>query len=382
MAELMALHEKFADQGLVIIVIQPDWGVASVEDWQAHALRREEWGGRALPFRIALDGGGPTSIAGSDAKGPAATHAAFGVQGSRHGWALQPVNLLIGPNGKVLAGWDFPWGLQRELEGRMGVKAKVPDSRLRFDRHYALADGQILKRVGPPYPAERADYLFYSSPGMRPDRQRCEVFYWDGRLRPWGGMGITSLQQVLGFVLRFGSGELDGPAELLNTPIPGDWVVRQGAPKTDLLKALEKILTTELQKPIHFTARQVEREVIVAAGTYRFHPLGDLQKEQAVHLGTGSFPSDEGGGGSGSLRQMLDWLGDRVGRLVIDETEPYNGMIEWRDHLARTMNEIASGSESGRELLKRLLDNVSKQSSLTFRQERRKVTIWTVSDNL
>jgi hypothetical protein len=261
----------------------------------------------------------------------------------------------------------------------MGVKAKVPAWRLRFDKHYALVDGQILKRVGPPYPPERSDYLFYRSFGGRPDLQHSEVFRWDGRLRHSGTMTTNTLQHVLGLVLNFRRGEFDGPSQLLNKSIPGDWITRQGASKTDELMALEKILANELKKSFHFTPREIEREVIITAGRYQFHALGGLAKEHAVHLGTGSFPSNEGGGGSGSLGEMLDWLGDRVGRLVIDETEPSNEMIVWRDHLVKTMHEIASSSDSGRAVLNRLLENVSKQTSLTFRQERRKVVVWTVS---
>ncbi len=379
MAQLMALHEKFADQGLVIIVLQRDWGVASVEDWQAQRPRAEEWGNRPLPFRMALDGGGPTPIEGTDARGPGATHAAFGVQESRQGWRLQAVNLLVGPDGKVVRGVDSPWTLERELEARMGVKAKVPAWRRRFDQKYALADGQILKRVGPPYPPERSDYLLSTSRGWRPDAQRSEVFRWDGRLHPWGSMGTNQLQDVLGFVLKLRRGEFDGPAGLLDTPVPGDWIVRQGALKPDLLRALETILAGELKRPIHFTRSEVERDVIVAGGQYRFHPLGDRPQERAVHLGTESLPPDGGGGGSGSLREMLDWLGDRAGRVVIDETQSSNEAIQWRDHLAGAMNEMASDTQAGRELVGRLLENVSKQTSLTFRLERRKVGVWLVS---
>jgi WD40 repeat protein len=379
MGELMALHEKFAEQGLTIIMIQRDWGVVSVEEWQARAPRREEWGGRALPFQIALDGGGPTPIEGTEANGPGATHAAFGVQESRQGWRLRAVNLLIGPDGKVLKGLDSPWTLERDLEGRMGVKAKIPAWRLRFDKQYALVDGQILRRVGPPFPPERTDYLFYLRRGGRPDPESAEVFQWDGRLHHWGSMRTNSLEQVLGFVLKLRRGEFDGPAELLNMRVPGDWIISQGASKTEELKALEKILADELKKPIHFTRREIEREVIVATGRHQFHPLGDLPNERAIHRGTESLPPNEGGGGSGSLREMLDWLGNRVSRLVIDETESSNEMVQWSDHLARTMNEIASDTESGRDLLKRLLENVSKQTSLTFHQERRKVSVWLVS---
>jgi hypothetical protein len=76
---------------------------------------------------------------------------------------------------------------------------------------------------------------------------------------------------------------------------------------------------------------------------------------------------------------MLDWLGNRVGRLVIDETGSPNETVQWRDHLARPMNEIAADTAAGRKLLKRVLENVTKQTSLTLHQERRKVTLWFVS---
>jgi WD40 repeat protein/beta-lactamase regulating signal transducer with metallopeptidase domain len=380
MAELMALHEKFAEQGLVIIAIQPNWGVTTVENWQARAIRQREWGDRALPFRVALDGGGATLIAGTDAKAQGATYAAFGVQDSRHGTRLQPINLLIGPDGKVLAGFDQPRSLERELEARMGVKAKVPAWRDRFDGHYALADGQVLKHVGPPYPPERSDYLLYSSRGGPLDPDSSQVFQWEGRLRHWGGMGMHRLEDVLRFVLKLRRGEFDGPAELLTMPIAGDWIIRPGASKTDLLKSLETILADELKKPIHFVPRDVEREVIVAKGRFQFHPLGDLPNERFVHLGTESLVAEDGGGGgSGSLTEMLDWLGNRVSRLAIDETGSPNERVQWRDHLARPMNEIAANTDEGRALLKRLLENVAKQTSLTFHHERRKVRVWFVS---
>ena len=124
----------------------------------------------------------------------------------------------------------------------------------------------------------------------------------------------------------------------------------KGASKADQLKALETIVADGLKKSIHFTRREVEREVIVATGRYQFHPLGGLPNERAVHLGTESLPSEDGGGGgSGSLAKMLDWLGNRIGRLVIDETESSNERVQWRDHLARSMNEIASDTEAGRD---------------------------------
>jgi hypothetical protein len=76
---------------------------------------------------------------------------------------------------------------------------------------------------------------------------------------------------------------------------------------------------------------------------------------------------------------MLDWLGNRVSRLVIDETGSSNESVQWRNHLARSMNEMALDTDEGRELLKRLLEIVSKQTSLTLHQERRKLRVWFVA---
>jgi hypothetical protein len=65
----------------------------------------------------------------SGAMAPGATYAAFSVQSGRRGQALQPVNLLIGPNGRVVMGIDSPWSLEKELEAVIGAKAKVPAAR-------------------------------------------------------------------------------------------------------------------------------------------------------------------------------------------------------------------------------------------------------------
>ena len=378
MSHMVGLHQKFADQGLVIIAVQPDWGIATVKEWQAHASRQREWGDRALPFRIALDGGGKTPIAQTGTVAPSATFAAFGVQNGRGGLALQPVNLLIGPDGRVLMGVDSPWSLERELEARMGVKAKVPGWRDRFERRYALADGQVLKRVGPPYPPERADYLLAESRPWQNDSAHSEVFRWDGHLHSWAQSGACRLEDVLGsIVLDLRRSEFEGPADLLNLPVPGDWVIRPGPSKADGLLALEKILADELKTPIHFTPREVEREVIVAKGRYRFQAIGDVAGERAVHLATDALnTTGGGGGGSGSLREMLDWIGDRTRRLVIGKTESSNEGVQWHDHLMYQVEEIRAESDSGRGLRRRLLENVSKQTSLTFREERRKVKVW------
>jgi len=99
MPALMKLHDKFKDKGLVIIAVHDD-SADSIEDMdrKLETVRNAPWagwGGRDLPFLIALDGGGPTRIKYSSATARGATTAAYGI----HSF---PTTLAIGRDGRVV----------------------------------------------------------------------------------------------------------------------------------------------------------------------------------------------------------------------------------------------------------------------------------------
>lgn len=81
MPELMQLHDKYKGDGLVIIAVHDD-SVASVAemDEKLQGAVKSQWGGRPLPFPIAIDGGGPTSIPGTNKTISGATFAAYGIE--------------------------------------------------------------------------------------------------------------------------------------------------------------------------------------------------------------------------------------------------------------------------------------------------------------
>lgn len=101
MPALMALHDEFNEKGLEIIALHDD-SVASMTELESKLaeLRERAWEGRALPFRIALDGGGETLIEGTDINARGATTAAYGIRSF-------PTTLLIDRDGK-LAGEIHP----------------------------------------------------------------------------------------------------------------------------------------------------------------------------------------------------------------------------------------------------------------------------------
>lgn len=96
MPELMELHEKYKDDGLVIIAVHDDStdSIATMEEKLAEP-RRKHWGGKDLPFLVALDGGGECPIEGTDNTASGATTAAYGIN-------TFPTQILIGRDGKVI----------------------------------------------------------------------------------------------------------------------------------------------------------------------------------------------------------------------------------------------------------------------------------------
>ena len=96
MPELVKLHDKYKDKGLVIVAVHND-SVDSISemDLKLQKARKEYWGGRDLPFLIALDGGGETRVAGTGHTVRGATTAAYYVNS-------YPTTFIIGRNGNVL----------------------------------------------------------------------------------------------------------------------------------------------------------------------------------------------------------------------------------------------------------------------------------------
>jgi thiol-disulfide isomerase/thioredoxin len=115
MPNLMALHDKYKDRGLVIIAVHDD-SVDSIEemDRKLPEAREKAWSGRALPFLVALDGGGQTRVAGTGTFASGATTAAYFVNSF-------PTTLVVGPDGKVVRVVKlYEEGAQAELEQLVG----------------------------------------------------------------------------------------------------------------------------------------------------------------------------------------------------------------------------------------------------------------------
>ncbi len=96
MPELMTAHDKYKDQGLVVIAVHDDSVESIAEmDQRLEKVRAEIWKGRDMPFLVALDGGGETRVEGRKGTARGATTAAYGINSF-------PTTVLIDREGNVV----------------------------------------------------------------------------------------------------------------------------------------------------------------------------------------------------------------------------------------------------------------------------------------
>ena len=175
--------------------------------------------------------------------------------------------------------------------------------------------------------------------------------------------------------------EYDGPKELLEIELPGDWIIRDEVSQETKLRALEQLIVRELGRHIKFKKRTIERDVIVAVGHFKFRPPPETSENKTVHLYADEHGHDEGGGGgtADSVNDFLLRLGSRVDMPVVDHTEPSNIKIPYSHHRSSYLKRIKDNAEKSRKL-DTLLINLTRQTELQFRIERQPVEVWFVTE--
>jgi hypothetical protein len=188
--------------------------------------------------------------------------------------------------------------------------------------------------------------------------------------------GGTELLTLLTFLVGDSPQEIEGDPKLLQRPITGDFIVREGASREKVTSRLEEILRRECGLQLKLTFRQVERKVTVAHGRYRFTPLPGRAADQAenqIELYGKQLYGDGSPGGGGDFRQFLKGTGLFLGHRVVGEVEgaPTAGMT-WRYHRRSPATEEQTKEDTDP---KGVLKHVSEQTGLTFKEETRRVAV-------
>jgi RNA polymerase sigma factor (sigma-70 family) len=267
---------------------------------------------------------------------------------------------------------------------------------------YALADGEVLKRVTPPYPAARAEYLkaqsLFAGDNPPPADDWIMTVRWDGkRAEPWSfsiatddGQGKKAGHSVIGLIGYLAGVEpveVDAPQEIKQPDaageyvLPGvcDFVVRKGAAAEKVIPRLREVLKKDYGLDLSMTFEQQEREVVVARGQFKPAPLEGREKNR-VEVYAKQLVEDNhfGGGGSGTLAELLTAVGNFVGKQIVNETEAApKTTVSWRYHY-RDGPGVTEQNRAEDVDPDAVLKNVAVQTGLTFKTETRKVRVLVV----
>lgn len=391
---LTKLHEEFSEAGLVVIGIYNCESMKQLEERFREGS--EKHGGEPnVPFRLAVDGGKGRVVEGTDWQVPGATYAAYDIKG-------YPTTVLIDQEGKVAETLNLSRARDK-LESMLGLKAESERRvwKQRFEQVYRLDEAQILKRIAPPFILERKEFLVNerrSQAQQDPQEPAVMVFHW---MDNQAYLSYTlehrsfSLSNLVQYILHIGDprvwwiesknhlGNPEGPDQLLDTELSGDWILRDDVPAQAKVQAIEKLFADEFGRHIHIRKRTVERDVIVATGQFKFSPV---YSDEAIVMFADEDDSVRKKGetvmsGTNTVSEFLQQLGWLVSLLVIDRTQiTEDTRIEYRAHLSwPSLRRVTNLSEK-KDKLRFFLDTLSRQTNLQFVITREPVEVWLVTE--
>jgi beta-lactamase regulating signal transducer with metallopeptidase domain len=262
----------------------------------------------------------------------------------------------------------------------------APDWLARFRAVYQLDKDQALRRIAPPFIPERKEYWLNEMKMQSEPSSLTLMFSWDGTLKR-RGIGLVEqmqdLHSILCYILGLKTYEYEGPSELLDLKLPGDWIIRDDVSQEVKLEALEQILTGELGRAIHIEKQTVERQVVVVTGRFEYRDLPEKANDRRVYLYINKLDKPGGGSGGGgtSLIGLLEKTADCANIPVINNTETSNltNIAYYRHHSARPLRRMESSPQKT-ELLKTFFKNLSQQTELRFELAMQPVEVWVISE--
>lgn len=253
------------------------------------------------------------------------------------------------------------------------------DWKSRFNQVYALADGQIVKLVAPPFIRERQAFWdneqhHQGGGSWKLPPEASFSMEWDGSAAHW--TSLTLAKQDLGMLLQV-AGHLKGweidSSLPLALPFQGDWVTRKGASPQQVFDAAGTLVSARIGRSVHFEKRRATRDALVARGHYHFSPMPGKNDNGLVEYGD-PHPRPRMSGAQeivnkhkGTLADLFHNLQGTMGMRVFDETGQGPTAVSWNEH---AMIDDKSG----------LLKSLSAQTGLRFDREPREVELWFLVD--
>lgn len=241
----------------------------------------------------------------------------------------------------------------------------APEIEAQFEDVYRLTEAQVAKFVPTPFIPNRAEHIRGVQSYSLAERGQA-VFFWtkDGDLKQWsfsaGDGTVASAFRACGVPdWEVTDGERQGPRFY---SLSGDWVIREDASREQKLEAIQRILRERLPN-IRIEKRQAERLVTFVRGKF------DPQSHPEIYVTVGG-KSGQNGGGSGTLSDFFLHLGNLTHHQFVDQTGSGDEPLRWKWDISLSVDDYS---------LSGLLDELKKETKLTFSTERRQVSVYFIS---
>lgn len=165
---------------------------------------------------------------------------------------------------------------------------------------------------------------------------------------------------------RIQKAELEGDEDLIQLPIPGDFLFRERASKEDLLNELQAIVSDEAGTAVTITFRDVERTVYTASGEFKLD-LAEGRSLIDMNGGPHSGVSSEIVG-QGNLTNFLRSLSAYINLKIISNVKPGDDVFHWSE---RTYD-LDSTNAADRFPIDPsiVLKQITKQTGVQFTEEK------------
>ncbi|VTR98286.1 sigma-70 family rna polymerase sigma factor : RNA polymerase sigma factor, sigma-70 family OS=Singulisphaera acidiphila (strain ATCC BAA-1392 / DSM 18658 / VKM B-2454 / MOB10) GN=Sinac_7487 PE=4 SV=1: Sigma70_r2: Sigma70_r4_2 [Gemmata massiliana] len=280
-----------------------------------------------------------------------------------------------------------------------GPPGPEPAWKTEFRKAYGLKDGELVRRVPVPFPECRVEYfrnqireLYHSRkidpPAKEVNRDYTDHFTKFGWKDNWTDDRLTAhstpvkpedgapLGRLLEMATAFTQPRTDADADLLETKVTGDWVVRANADPAKVAAALETILRKECEVKVSLSVQDVEREVWVLAGKFASNPLPDRKVNMIEVYASELTDRKTGGGGTGSLQEMATHVEGFVEMpIVIGKVDGAPKHVEWHYNYRSPFTAQQHAEDHDPETV---LKNVAAQTGLTVKKEKMKIKVLVV----
>ncbi len=259
---------------------------------------------------------------------------------------------------------------------------------------YKLRSGEKVRRIAPPYSSQRHEFYMANDKSRTAKGEEAEPAYysfiWDGKLS-LNGMGFipdknNSLLNVMTSCLNIPLDRFCGNVQTLYNAVPGDWVMCAGLSYEQRIGELERILKDELNMDIHFEKMPATVERVRISGEYNFSPMAGMEDDNSLYLysnkDTAVFYNSIFTDNIGNVSDLANGLSELF-KLEVYTTEATGKQLisqKFRPSYAAVLSKISDKNIKSIQL-KLLLENLARQTGLTFTIEKEEIDKWYLVDN-